>query len=195
MRQGGLAGHAGLLGLVGRGRPAGRAGCFLAMLALLAGWCLGLPGRAFGQSPAPAVEFAGGYAGFVDDATIDHGVFGGAARWQVTPRLGVGPEITYMIGPRFDRDLFVTGNVTWDLVRFAPPRAGRVVPYVLGGAGFLRHFDRFGPNSFASSEGAFTAGGGARVWVSPRIYVGGEARFGWELHTRVGATVGIQLGR
>jgi hypothetical protein len=70
-----------------------------------------------------------------------------------------------------------------------------VVPYVLGGAGFLRHFDRFGPNSFASSEGAFTAGGGARVWVSPRIYVGGEARFGWELHTRVGATVGIQLGR
>ena len=76
MRQGGLAGHAGLLGLVGRGRPAGRAGCFLAMLALLAGGCLGLPGRAFGQSPAPAVEFTGGYAGFVDDATIDHGVFG-----------------------------------------------------------------------------------------------------------------------
>ena len=44
------------------------------------------------------------------------------------------------------------------------------------------------------NEGTFTAGGGARVWVTPRVYVGGEARFGWELHTRLGGTVGIQLG-
>ena len=53
----------------------------------------------------------------------------------------------------------------------------------------------FGPVSFASNEGAFTAGGGARVWVTPRVYVGGEARVGWELHTRLTGTVGVQLGR
>ena len=157
-----------------------------------------MTGNAFGQPVAPAVELTGGYAGFVDDATIDHGVFGGAARWQVTPRLGIGPEVTYMIGPRFDRDLFVTGNVTWDLAKAAPPRAGRVVPYVLGGAGFTRHFDRFGRSgsiSFATNEGTFSAGGGARVWVSPRVYIGGELRIGWELHARVGGTVGIRFGR
>ena len=31
-------------------------------------------------------------------------------------------------------------------------------------------------------------------WLTPRVYVGGEARFGWELHTRVAGTVGVQLG-
>jgi hypothetical protein len=165
------------------------------VLGLLAGGCLVFAGGASAQSPAPAVEFTGGWAGFADDATIHHGVIGATARWQVTPRLGIGPEVTYMIGPGSDRDLFVTGNVTWDLVRFAPPRAGRVVPYVVGGAGWTRHSDRFGAFSFSSSEGTFTGGGGARVWVSPRVYVGTEARIGWELHTRLAATVGIQLGR
>jgi hypothetical protein len=97
-------------------------------------------------------------------------------------------------GPGFDRDLFVTGNVIWDLAARRAPRPGLVVPYVLGGVGFFRHFDRFGPTSFASSEGAFTAGGGARVWVTPRVYVGADARVGWELHTRLAGMVGVQLG-
>lgn len=170
-------------------------GRLIVVLALLAGGCLVFAGGAFAQTPAPALEFTGGYAGFVDDATISHGLFGGAARWPLTLRLGVGPEITYMVGPRSDRDLFVTGNVTWDLVKPAPLRAGCVVPYLLGGAGFFRHYDRFGPNSFASNEGTFTAGGGARVWVSPAVYAGAEARFGWELHTRLAGIVGVRLGR
>jgi hypothetical protein len=100
-----------------------------------------------------------------------------------------------MKGPADDRDLFVTGNVTWDFVTQRTPRAGLVVPYVLGGAGFFRHSDKFGPVDFASNEGTFTAGGGARFWVTPRVYVGGEARVGWELHTRLAGTVGVQLGR
>ena len=68
---------------------------------------------------------------------------------------------------------------------------------LLGGAGFFRHFDRFGLQrlSFASNEGTFTAGGGARVWMTPRVYIGAEARVGWELHTRVAGTVSVQLGR
>ena len=165
------------------------------VLGLLVAGCLVFAGRGHAQPRLTVVEFTGGYAGFVDDATIDHGVIGGAARWQVTPRLALGPEVTYMVGPRFDRDLFVTGNVSWDLLEPAPPDAGSVVPYVLGGAGFFRHFDQFGPNRFASNEGTFTAGAGARVWVSRRLYVGGEARFGWELHTRVGGTVGVVFDR
>jgi hypothetical protein len=165
------------------------------VLGLLVAGCLVFAGRALAQpGAAPAVEVTAGYAGFVDDATISHGLVGGLARWSVTPRLSIGPEVIYMRGPRFDRDLFVTGNVTWDLLARGVPRAGLVVPYVLGGAGFFRHFDRFGPLSFASNEGTFTAGAGARVWVAPRVYVGGEARVGWELHTRLAGTVGIQLG-
>jgi hypothetical protein len=166
------------------------------VLGLLVAGCLVLGGRAFAQSsPAPVVEVTGGYAGFVDDALIRHGVVGGQARWALTPRLSVGPEITYMVGPGSDRDLFVTGNVAWDLVSRGAPRAGLVVPYVIGGAGFYRHSDRFGSVSFPSNEGTFTGGGGVRVWVTPRVYVGAEARLGWEPHTRLAGTVGIQLGR
>jgi hypothetical protein len=169
---------------------------FFVVLGLLAAGCLVFAGRALAQaSPVPVVEATGGYAGFVDDAVIPHGVVGGQARWAVTPRLSIGPEITYMVGPGSDRDLFVTGNVTWDLVSRGVPRPGLVVPYVVGGAGFYRHANRFGPTTFASSEGTFTGGGGARVWVTPRVYVGAEARIGWELHTRLAGTVGIQLGR
>lgn len=170
----------------------------LMIVGLLVAGCLVLVRGAFAQTgAAPALEATVGWAGFVDDATISHGLVGGQARWPVTARLSVGPEITYMRGPGDDRDLFVTGNVTFDLVQAAAPRSGLVVPYVLGGAGFFRHFDRFGLQrlSFASNEGTFTAGGGARVWMTPRVYIGAEARVGWELHTRVAGTVGVQLGR
>ena len=43
---------------------------------------------------------------------------------------------------------------------------GASCPTCVGGAGFFRHFDRSARTSFASNEGTFTAGGGARVWVS-----------------------------
>ena len=166
------------------------------VVGLLVAGCLVFAGGAFAQPAAsPTLEAAVGHAGFVDDAMISHLVVGGQARWPVTPRLSIGPEITYMKGPGFDRDLFLTGNVTWDLVTQGAPRAGLVVPYVVGGAGFSRYFNRIGGASFASNEGTFTAGGGARFWVTPRVYVGAEARVGWELHTRLAGTVGVQLGR
>jgi len=164
------------------------------VVGLLAAGCLVLAGPAFAQPAAPlVVEATVGYAGFVDDALIAHGLVGGTVRWSLTPRLSVGPEITYMVGPGSDRDLFVTGNLTWDLFRGAA-RPGLVVPYVVGGAGFFRHSNRFGPDTFASNEGTFTGGGGARIWVTRRVYVGAEARLGWELHSRLAGTVGVRFG-
>ena len=100
--------------------------------------------RAGRVRPAPAVEFLVGYAGFVDDATIDHTIFGGAGRVYLTPRVAVGPELVYMRGPNCDRDLFLTGNLTFDVL---PPRLGRparVTPFLVAGGGFFQHSDRFG---------------------------------------------------
>ena len=154
-------------------------------------------GKAFAQSdarPAPAWEVLAGYAGFVDDATIDHAVFGTAARVYVTPRLAIGPELVYMRGPNSDRDLFLTGNVTFDVM---PPRSGRpphVSPFLVAGGGFFQYSDRVGSFSFTSYEGAFTAGGGVRAWITDRVYALADFRFGWELHARVNAGVGIGLG-
>ena len=144
--------------------------------------------------PTGAAEFIAGYAGFVDDATIDHALVGGAARWYVTRRLSIGPEIVYLRGPESDRDLFVTGNLTYDLAG-GNGRRPRVIPFLVAGAGFMRHRDRFGGRTFSSGEGAFTAGGGVRVRLTARTFGAGEARCGWELHCRLAGTVGVGFGR
>jgi hypothetical protein len=147
--------------------------------------------QAGGQRPVPAVELTAGYAGFVDDATIDHTLIGGAVRFHLLPRISVGPEIQYMIGPDDDRDLILTGNVILDVL----PPDRRVTPFLVAGGGFFRHSDRFGATSFSSSEGAFTAGGGVRGWLNDRVYVAGDFRIGWELHYRIAGTIGIALAR
>lgn len=143
------------------------------------------------ERPAPAVEVAVGYAGFVDDGTIDHTVIGGALRVHVLPRISVGPEIQYMIGPDDDRDLILTGNITFDVL----PPDRRVTPFFVVGGGLFRHSDRFPGSSFSSTEGAFTAGGGVRGWLNRRVYVAGDFRFGWELHYRIAGTIGIALSK
>jgi hypothetical protein len=154
-------------------------------------------GRAFAQSPdarpGPAVEFLAGYAGFVDDATIDHSIFGAAGRVYLTPRLAVGPELVYMVGPNSDRDLYLTGNLTFDVMAPLQGRPRRVTPFLVVGGGFFQHSDRVGSFSFTSYEGAFTGGGGVRGWITDRVYVLADIRFGWELHMRVNGGIGIGL--
>ena len=143
--------------------------------------------------PPAAVEFLAGHAGFVDDATIDHSVFGGAGRIYVTPRLSLGPEITYMRGPRDDRDWFFLGNLTFDILR---PRAGRprtVSPFLIAGGGFSLHSDRFASGTFRSSEGAFALGGGTRVHVTDHVYGMVDFRIGWELHYRITGGIGVTM--
>lgn len=143
--------------------------------------------------PPGAVEFFAGHAGFADDATIEHAVFGGAGRVYVTPRLSVGPEITYMRGPNSDRDWYVLGNLTWDIRHQRAGRPPRFSPFLIAGGGFFTHSDRFVSGTFRSSEGAFAAGGGARVHVTDRAYVMGDFRIGWELHYRVTGGIGIAM--
>jgi hypothetical protein len=139
------------------------------------------------ERPAPAAELALGYATFVDDAPIHHTVFGGAMRVHLLPRISVGPELQYMVGPGEDRDLILTGNVTFDVL----PPDRRITPFFVAGGGMFHHSDRFG----GSTEGAFTAGPGVRVWLSDRVYVAGDFRIGWELHFSVTGTIGVALSK
>jgi hypothetical protein len=148
------------------------------------------PGVSAQDRPTSAVEGLVGYAGFVDDATISHTVFGGAAKWYLLPRVSVGPELVYMIGPGDDRDLVVTGNVTFDFLAGRPA----ATPFLVAGGGLFRHTDRFNGRSFSSTEGSFTLGGGVRVALGERLYIAPEFRLGWEAHYRVSAAVGWRLG-
>lgn len=170
------------------------------LLALLA--VIWVASSASAQTPNPSaarpwavLEAAGGYAGFVDDATIDHGLIGGAMRWFLSPRISVGPELVYMVGPGSDRDLMLTGNLTID---FMSPESGRpaaFTPFIVVGGGLFRHSQRFGAEAFASIDPSFTAGAGARARVSDRVAVGADFRIGWELHCRVAGVVAVSLGR
>ena len=163
----------------------------LVLLALL----IAAPAAAQSASPSgptTAIDAVSGYAGFIDESFVDHAVFGASGRVHLSPRISIGPEVVYMRGPGSDRDLFVTGNVTFDLLT-APvdARRGTVTPFLVAGGGLMRHRDRFGSTTFVSSEGAVTGGGGVRVWLTDRVYALGEFRLGWEPHYRVTGGVGV----
>jgi hypothetical protein len=142
---------------------------------------------------APVIEATAGWAGFLDESVIHHALLGSAARFYLSPRFSVGPELTYMVGPGDDRDLTVTGNVMFDVL--APTATGprRVTPFLVAGGGLFRHTDRFQRGTFSSTEGAFTLGLGVRAWTTRRTYVAMDARLGWEAHLRLAATVGVAL--
>jgi hypothetical protein len=131
-----------------------------------------------------AVDFSGGYAAFVDESAIGHLTLGGGLRWQLTPKISVGPDVVFMRGPGDDRDIFLTGKV---IVDFMPNRL--VSPFVVADGGAMFHGDQFVTGSFWATEGAVSGGGGVRINVSPRVSIAPEFRIGWEPHFRVGTTV------
>jgi len=161
---------------------------------LLALWVAGSgTAGAQGRAPRPvAIEGTVGWAGFADDATKHHSLFGAGARMPIGRRVSVGPEVFFTNGTTED-DTFVVGSVWIDLG--PTPDVARVVPYVVLGAGYMRHHQRFGSQRFVSGEGSFTAGGGARARLDDRFYVGADVRIGWELHLRLAGHVGITWPR
>ena len=147
-----------------------------------------------GAQPAVAAEALAGQSAFVDESPIGHFVLGGAARVHLAPRHSLGPEVVYMRGPESDRDWFMTVNYTFDFVPQGEGQARRRVnPFLVAGGGVMWHSDRFGSRTFSSSEGAFTAGGGVRVWLTDHVYALGEVRAGWEPHVRFNGGVGVRF--
>jgi hypothetical protein len=164
----------------------------------IVGWAFlaALAQPAAGQGrPAPVVEFAAGSLFFPDNAVVAEGFAGGAARVYVSPRVSIGPEVAFVSGDNHSH-LMLTGNATFDLVRPVGGEPRPLTPFVAVGAGMFQTRESF-PNDavFTHTEGAFTAGGGVRARVGKRVFVGAEARVGWELHLRLNGSVGLRLGR
>lgn len=146
------------------------------------------------ERPHPAIEFAAGVLSFPDDGVVNEGLAGGAARFYVTPRLSVGPEIAFVNGDRHSH-LMLTGNATFDLVSPVNGRARPITPFVVAGGGLFQTRETFLNNArFTSNEGAFTAGGGFRAAIGNRAFAGAEVRAGWELHVRYNGLIGIRFG-
>jgi hypothetical protein len=165
----------------------------LAGVALAAALIGATPARAQSIRPPASIEILAGHAGFADEATIEHAVFGGAGRVYLTPRISIGPEVTYMHGPGDDRDWFFLGNFIFDFRSPVAGRPPRVSPFVIAGAGFFTHSDRVGTGIYTSGGGTFAAGAGTRVNVTDRVYVMGDLRFGWEWHYRITGGVGVSM--
>jgi hypothetical protein len=162
---------------------------------------LGVASAAFAQPtpgaetlrPGRVIEVGAGWVGFGDEGVIHHGLVASGYRHYFWRRVSIGPELQYTIGPDSDRDLIVTGNVMIDVLGPTVDRPRRTTPFVVLGAGLFRHSSRFGPETFSSTEGAFTAGVGVRTWIGERTFVAADARVGWEPHLRVAAIVGFAL--
>ena len=141
------------------------------------------------------MELAAGALLFSDDAVVAEGFVGGSGRVYLTPRISVGPEVSYVSGDNHSH-FILTGNVTFDLVHPAGGRPRVVTPFVTLGAGLFGTSEVFPDiETFTSTEGAFTAGGGVRTLIGQRVFIGAEARVGWELHVRLNALIGVQFGR
>jgi hypothetical protein len=167
------------------------AGLRALIISVLVGWAEVADAQA---RPAPAVEGLAGWGAFVDESLVDHFAIGGAARVHLSPRVSFGPEVTYMLGPGNDRDLFVLGNMIVELGALQQGRPARVSPFVIVGAGLFRHSNRFGSSTVTSNSGTFIGGAGVRAFVTDRVYVAPDVRIAVEdLHLRLIVTVGVKL--
>ena len=146
------------------------------------------------ERPGAVAEFSAGWIGFPDDGEmVSEGVVGGAARWYVTPRVSVGPELLWINGENH-RHLVLTGNMTFDLLPPVADQPRKVTPFIVLGGGLFQTHETFFAGDFTSTEGAFTVGGGLRARAGDRVAYGIDARIGWESHLRLNGFIGVRLG-
>lgn len=132
-----------------------------------------------------------GTAVFADESAQVHSAIGGSVRLHVTPRFAIEPEIAYLRLDRNHYDILFMPNVTFDFRSLD----NRVVPYVIGGVGYMRFVQRYGAQSFTANTWIAEGGFGTKIYLSRGVFVSPEFRVGSELHLRAGVSVGYTFGR
>jgi len=115
--------------------------------------------------------------------------FGGSIHYYLTQRTSVGGEF---LGFSQCKQLFTyyapkmsgMAQIAHDF------SGGRVRPYVIGGVGFINHASQYVP---AQTKLDAAAGGGAKFFVTKRIYFGPEAQFAVDGTIRGSINVGFFL--
>lgn len=126
-----------------------------------------------------------GGAAFDDDT--GHALVGGAVRAYLTKRISVEPEYLYLRNTNRDQDHLLGASVAYD---FATDRTNRLVAYVVGGGGVLHHQGSF--NDFTTWSAS--AGVGAKIFVTKRLFLSPEFRLGREPMIRATISVGYSFG-
>ena len=147
--------------------------------------------------PKAEIRLTGGASGFTaDDGRILHGVAGGSFRVYVTRRVSIEPEFLYMTNNPNDRDYLAQVSAAYDF----GDSGKRFVPYVVAGAGVLRHrsqffgadFDTGQPRVFDTSYTslAVSAGGGVKMFLTKRLFIAPEGRVGYQPSVRGTVSIG-----
>lgn len=153
------------------------------------------------KSPRVEGKVIFGSATFGDD--IEHKVVGGAVRVYVTKRFSIEPEYLYLRHSENDQDHHFQPNVAFD---FITDSTGRLIVYGIGGVGVLHHKgERLSFNDFFTGaprvvDTSFTtwtatAGVGAKIFVTKRLFVSPELRVGREPTLRATINVGYVFAR
>ncbi|MEW5974858.1 MAG: hypothetical protein AB1898_03515 [Acidobacteriota bacterium] len=152
-------------------------------------WCLGLPAAPAQAAPVESwIEARGilGYSTFLDESPLHHFVSGGAVRFNLTRRLAVEPEFLSMYRSKRDLGFYLVPNLVFNLTG----RPSRVRPYLIGGVGIAWQRELTGAGYYWSRGLIHSAGFGTRVFLTDRLYVAPEVRFGWEPVLRVAGSIG-----
>ena len=155
-------------------------------------WILGfalLVGPATAQRPID-VRGTFGTAAFADDSAQVHSSVGASARFYVTSRFAIEPEVAYLRLNRNHHDWLFMPNVSFDFRSLN----NRVVPYAIGGVGYLRVSDGF-VRLFTVDTWVAEGGGGAKIYLNRGVFVAPEARIGSELYVRATISLGYTFGR
>lgn len=147
--------------------------------------------------PKAEIRLTGGASGFTgDNGDIPHGVAGGLFRVYVTRRVSIEPEFLYMTNNPNDRDYLTQVSAAYD---FGDSNK-RFVPYVVAGAGVLRHRSQFFGVDFKTRQPrvydtsytslAVNAGGGVKMFLTRRLFIAPEARVGYQPSIRGTISIG-----
>lgn len=134
--------------------------------------------------------------GFDSSESYPHFVVGAAARIRISRHWSIEPEFNYMRRSSNDEDYVVQPNVVYEF----NSHGSRVVPYLIGGVGVIRHKSVFHgsdfvtgiPITFDTSYTTWSASGGAglKVFLSKRLFVAPEARVGYQPTARATVSIG-----
>jgi len=131
-----------------------------------------------------------------DDKSYPHLVVGAATRIRITRHWSIEPEFSYMRRSSNDEDFVVQPNLVYEFGM----KDNRVVPYLIGGVGFIRHKSVY--RDYNSVTGApvtidtsyrtwsASAGAGLKIFVSKRLFIAPEARLGSQPTARATVSIG-----
>ena len=150
-----------------------------------------------GSPPRAEIKMIVGASDFgTDDESYPHLVVGAASRIHLSRHWSIEPEFNYMRRSATDEDFVFQPNVVYEF----HPRGTRVVPYLIGGVGFIRHKGVFNDTDFVTGAPvtydtsyrtwSASAGGGLKVFVSKHLFIAPEARIGREPTARATVSIG-----